>query len=73
MTNLQQLIHAARKAGWSVQKRHGGHLCWRPPNRATLVFSAATPSDWRAQANLRAILRRAGLHTDGARMHDDRS
>jgi len=69
MSDLQQLIHAARKAGWSVQKRHGGHLCWRAPNRATLVFSAATPSDWRGLANVRASLKRAGLHLHGDRTH----
>jgi len=70
MSDLQQLIHVARKAGWSVQQRPGGHLCWRPPGRGAIVFSASSPSDWRAQANLRACLRRAGLHTDGVRMHD---
>jgi len=73
MSDLQQLIHAARKAGWSVKQRHGGHLCWRAPNRAPLVFSASSPSDWRAQANLRASLRRAGLIINGDRPHDDRS
>jgi len=37
MTDLQQLIHVARKAGWSVHQRHGGHFCWRAPNlRASL-------------------------------------
>ncbi len=70
MSDLQQLIHAARKAGWSVHQRHGGHLCWRAPGRGAMVFSAASPSDWRANQNLRACLRRAGLHTDGVRMHD---
>ena len=69
MSDLQQLIHAARKAGWSVQKRHGGHLCWRAPNRATLVFSAATPSDRRSLANVRASLKRAGLIMNGDRPH----
>jgi len=69
MSDLQQLIHVARKAGWSVQKRHGGHLCWRSPGRGAQVFSASSPSDWRANSNLRACLRRAGLHTDGAQNH----
>ncbi len=69
MSDLQQLIHVARKAGWSVQKRQGGHLCWRPPGRGAMVFSASSPSDCRALPNLRACLRRAGLHTDGAENH----
>jgi len=61
MSDLQQLIHVARKAGWSVHQRPGGHLCWRAPGGGAQVFSASSPSDWRAQANLKAILRRAGL------------
>ncbi len=61
MTDLQQLIRRAVRQGWSVQQRPGGHLCWRAPGRGAQVFSASSPSDWRAQANLKAILRRAGL------------
>jgi len=61
MSDLQQLIHAARKAGWSVQKRHGGHLCWRAPGRGVQVFSASSPSDWRNVRNVKACLRRHGL------------
>ncbi len=61
MSDLQKLIHVARKAGWSVQQRHGGHLCWRPPGRGAMVFSAATPSDWRNVRNLKACLRRHGF------------
>jgi len=61
MTDLQQLIRRAVRQGWSVQQRSGGHLCWRAPGRGAQVFSASSPSDWRAQANLKAILRRAGL------------
>lgn len=70
MTDLQQLVEAARKAGWDVTMRHGGYLCWRAPGGGAQVFSGSSPSDWRAQANLKAILRRAGLHIDGARAHD---
>jgi len=71
MTDLQQLIHVARKAGWSVQKRHGGHLCWRPPGRGVQVFSASSPSDWRNVQNLKASLWRHGLDMrDGGRRHD---
>jgi len=69
MSDLQQLIHVARKAGWSVHQRHGGHLCWQPPGRSVQVFSASSPSDWRANLNLRASLRRAGLHLHGDQTH----
>ncbi len=72
MSDLQQLIHTARKAGWSVQKRHGGHLCWRPPGRGAQVFSASSPSDWRNLANVRASLRRAGLNVHGGQPHGER-
>jgi len=69
MSDLQQLIHVTRKAGWSVHQRHGGHLCWRAPGRGVMVFSAATPSDWRSLANVRASLKRAGLIINGDRSH----
>ncbi len=69
MTDLQQLIRRAVHQGWSVEQRPGGHLCWRPPGRGVQVFSGSSPSDWRANLNLRASLRRAGLHTDGAENH----
>ncbi len=72
MSDLQQLIHAARKAGWSVHLRPGGHLCWRPPGRGVQVFSASSPSDWRNLANLKASLRRAGLSLNGDRPHGER-
>jgi len=73
MSDLQQLIHTARKAGWSVHQRHGGHLCWRAPGRGVQVFSASSPSDWRSLANVRASLKRAGFIIHGDRSHDDRS
>ncbi len=71
MTDLQQLVAAARKAGWSVQKRRGGHLCWRRPDGDGLIFSASTPSDCRAAANIKASLYRAGLDIrNGGKRHD---
>ena len=72
MTDLQQLVHAARKAGWSVHQRHGGHLCWRAPGRGVQVFSASSPSDWRNLANVRASLKRAGLSFNGGQSHGER-
>jgi len=69
VSDLQALIHRARKAGWSVTVRGGGHLAWASPSGDVVVFSGATPSDWRAQANIKARLKRAGLHTDGDPIH----
>jgi len=69
MSDLQKLIHVARKGGWSVQQRHGGHLCWRAPGRGAMLFSASTPSDWRSLANVRASLKRAGLNLHGDCTH----
>ncbi len=72
MTDLQQLVAAARKAGWSVRKRRGGHLVWQRPDGDGLIFSASTPSDWRSLANVRASLRRAGLIINGGQPHGER-
>ena len=69
MSDLQCLIRQAQRQGWSVQLRRGGHLAWKSPSGDGVVFSASSPSDWRANQNLRACLRRAGLHTDGAENH----
>ncbi len=69
MSDLQCLIRQAQRQGWSVQVRRDGHLAWKSPSGAGVIFSGSSPSDWRAQLNLRACLRRAGLHTDGAENH----
>ncbi len=69
MSDLQSLIRTAQRQGWSVQLRRGGDLAWKSPSGDGVVFSASSPSDWRANSNLRACLRRAGLHTDGAQNH----
>ena len=71
MTDLRQLILVARKAGWSVHLRPGGHLCWRAPGGGAQVFSASSPGDWRNLSNIKASLRRHGLDMrDGGRRHD---
>jgi len=72
MSDLQHLIHVARKAGWSVHQRHGGHLCWRAPDGGVQVFSASSPSDWRNLSNVRASLKRAGLSLNGVQVHGER-
>jgi hypothetical protein len=56
----RELARAARAAGWDITRRRSGHLAWRSPSGA-VVFTPATPSDWRAARNSVADLRRAGL------------
>jgi hypothetical protein len=56
----EELVEAARKAGWRVVE--GKHVIVYPkdPTKAPVVL-ARTPSDHRAYMNSRARLRRAGL------------
>lgn len=55
----KQLADAAQAAGWRIEPTNGGHLRWTHPAADRPVFSAASPSDWRAVKNVRARLRRA--------------
>lgn len=58
--DFRDLAQLALAQGWEINKTNGGHLRWKAPAGA-LIFSASTPSDRRAVANLRSQLRRAGL------------
>lgn len=58
---LRPLAKRARRAGWTIEQRNGGHLTWTPPDGGPYIVSSFTPSDPRAVKNLRADLRRAGL------------
>lgn len=51
---------AGRRAGWIITRRGNGHLAWRAPSGA-VVFTSATPSDWRAVRDSKRLLRAAGL------------
>lgn len=55
-----QLLDAARQAGWRVQD--GKHIKLFPPLPHPMIVVAKTPSDWRAFRNNRAACRRAGLN-----------
>lgn len=59
--DFRDMIKAAERAGWTVERRHGGHLKWKSPTGA-VVFSASTPSDHRAIKNHMSLLRKAGLN-----------
>ena len=59
---FRALARVAWDQGWTVkQAKRSGHLKWRSPDRKRLVVSAGTPSDQRAEHNLRTQLRKAGL------------
>jgi len=55
------LAQQALREGWRIERTTGGHIRWLAPDARTIIISAGTPSDWRAEHNLRARLRRAGL------------
>lgn len=55
--DLEQLIKRGRSEGWAVEKTNGGHVKWTHTD-GEFMFSAQTPSDWRAIRNIAAILDR---------------
>lgn len=58
---LKGLRKAAEAQGWTVRITNGGHLRWDSPKGGKPIFTASTPSDRRALANIRSMLRAAGL------------
>lgn len=59
--DFKDMIKAAEKAGWTVERTRGGHLRWKSP-KGPVVFSASTPSDHRAVKNHVSEMRKAGLN-----------
>ena len=57
---LKVLIERAKAQGWEVTKNNGNHLRWKSPTGAS-VFTAGTPSDWRAIKNIMRDLRKYGF------------
>lgn len=55
-SKAEELIKAARNAGWRV-KESGGHTKIFPP----VIVIPSTPSDYRAIENLKSLLKKAGL------------
>ena len=58
--DLRPVAKLARRQGWTLEQRKGGHLRWQPP-AGDYIVTSATPSDARAVKNARRDLRRAGL------------
>lgn len=54
----QDLRIWAEARGWSMRLTNGGHLRWTHASGAGPVYSAASPSDWRALRNVRALMLR---------------
>jgi predicted RNA binding protein YcfA (HicA-like mRNA interferase family) len=61
---LRKLARTAEKQGWEVTRTNGNHLKWKPP-AGRFIITAATPDDARTYRNTLAMLRRAGLSTEG--------
>lgn len=62
MRDIDQLLSAARRQGWTVQKRGSGHFMLTPPARGSpLIVVAGTPSDHRVYVKARCQLIKAGL------------
>ncbi len=55
-SKAEELVKAAKNAGWRV-KESGGHTMLFPP----VIVIPSTPSDYRAIDNLKSLLRRSGL------------
>lgn len=48
----------AKDLGYEVYRRRNSHLQFRHTMTGESVFASGTPSDWRAEKNVRAKLRR---------------
>ena len=57
---FRPLAEKAVEAGWSLRKTKNNHIQWLGPEGAR-VYSASTPSDYRAVLNIRSELRKRGL------------
>lgn len=65
---LRGLIDFALREGWEVVRTSGGHLKFMKPGLSP-IYTGSTASDYRAERNARAQLRRAGRQT-GTRGND---
>jgi len=58
--DVLELQKVATGQGWVVTRNKSNHLKWISPLGGS-VFSSATPSDWRALANLKRDLKAYGF------------
>lgn len=57
LKDLEQLIKAVRREGWTIQLTNGGHYRWTAPS-GNFFFSSQTPSDRRALQRVKQDIRR---------------
>jgi hypothetical protein len=57
---LDKVIKQARKEGWRIEQRHGGHIRWLHPDGKTILFSPSTANK-RSWANFLAMLKKSGF------------
>ena len=62
---LRALIEFALGEGWKVVRTRGGHLLFTKPDCAP-IYTSSTASDYRAERNARAQLRRADRQAQAA-------
>lgn len=58
--DLNDLAKKAMKQGWVITLRNNGHLAWKSP-KGGVVFSASSPSDYRAIKNTIRELKKFGF------------
>jgi len=58
---LKEIVRAAEKQGWGVERTKKGHWRFFAPDGENIVHGAGTPSDRRALDNLLSQLRRYGF------------
>jgi hypothetical protein len=67
---FRKLIQFAQKEGWTVTRTSGGHLKLAKAG-LPLIYTSTTPSDHRAERNVRAqILRAQRLAASGGHHHN---
>ncbi|HBO80926.1 TPA: type II toxin-antitoxin system HicA family toxin [Burkholderia vietnamiensis] len=62
---LRGLIEFALQHGWEVVRTPGGHLKFTKPGLPP-IYTGSTASDFRAERNARAQLRRAVRHANAS-------
>jgi len=66
MTNeVKELLDAAEKQGWRVERTKKGHWRCYAPDGDTIVIVPGTPSDRRSLRNAVAEMRRGGFQWEG--------
>lgn len=66
---LRDLTDFAMTQGWTISHTNGGHLRFSKPGLPP-IFTSSTPSDYRAERNMRAQLRRTDRQIDSRDSHD---